>query len=411
MQKVTRPGRSWMSWTLLAGGVLTALLALGAHRRAAAGRVAGPPPGPATAWSRPPAPAPQPALQKPAVPAKRPQVEMVFALDTTGSMGGLIEGAKRKIWSIASFVARGQPTPDLRIGLIAYRDRGDAYVTRVFDLEGDLDQVYQRLRSFRADGGGDTPEDVGRAMHDSVHRISWSDRPEVVKVIYLVGDAPPHTDYADGHDFAGAAQDAARRGIEVHAIRCGTDPQTEIAWRKVALLGHGEFLSIGQDGGMKDETTPYDEKMAKLHDDLGATVMAYGAKAGAVRASISAAAAAPAPVKAARAMTLNAMDKGAGGAGDLVEGFASGEVKLDRVAKQELPAEIRDLPATRQAEILNERARRRDEIQRELKQLSDDRAKFIEKKQSESETDSFDFKVKRAMKKSVSDNALSGLSL
>src|SRR4051794_24266330 len=63
------------------------------------------------------------------VPQVAPRVELVFALDTTGSMSGLIDGAKRKIWSIAQFIAQGQPKPDVRIGLVAYRDIGDAYVT------------------------------------------------------------------------------------------------------------------------------------------------------------------------------------------------------------------------------------------------------------------------------------------
>jgi hypothetical protein len=34
--------------------------------------------------------------------ADKPVIEVVFVLDTTGSMGPLIEGAKRKIWSIAT---------------------------------------------------------------------------------------------------------------------------------------------------------------------------------------------------------------------------------------------------------------------------------------------------------------------
>jgi Mg-chelatase subunit ChlD len=61
--------------------------------------------------------------QQPGIATQRPRVELVFALDTTSSMSGLIEGAKRKIWSLASFVAQGQPTPDLRVGLVAYRER------------------------------------------------------------------------------------------------------------------------------------------------------------------------------------------------------------------------------------------------------------------------------------------------
>src|SRR5437899_11800754 len=76
---------------------------------------------------------------------KKPKVEVVFCLDTTGSMGGLIEGAKQKIWSISNQIASGKPTPDLKIGLVAFRDKGDAYVTQVHDLTGDLDAVHAKL--------------------------------------------------------------------------------------------------------------------------------------------------------------------------------------------------------------------------------------------------------------------------
>src|SRR3954452_17304987 len=83
---------------------------------------------------------------------KKPQVEVVFCLDTTGSMGGLIEAAKQKIWSISNQIAGGKPTPMLKVGLVAYRDKGDAYVTKVFDLSDDLDAVHATLKGFRPEG-------------------------------------------------------------------------------------------------------------------------------------------------------------------------------------------------------------------------------------------------------------------
>ena len=89
---------------------------------------------------------------------ERPRVEVVFVLDTTGSMGGLIKAAKEKIWSIATTLASAQPAPEIRMGLVAYRDRGDAYVTRVVDLSDDLDSLYSTLMDFQASGGGDGPE-------------------------------------------------------------------------------------------------------------------------------------------------------------------------------------------------------------------------------------------------------------
>ena len=53
-----------------------------------------------------------------------PRIDVVFALDTTGSMSGLIEGAKQKIWSIADKLVSGNPRPEVRMGLVAYRDLG-----------------------------------------------------------------------------------------------------------------------------------------------------------------------------------------------------------------------------------------------------------------------------------------------
>ena len=67
----------------------------------------------------------------------RPVVEVAFVLDTTGSMSGLIESAKRKIWAIATAIVDDCPDADIRMGLVAYRDIGDDYVVRSVDLTTD----------------------------------------------------------------------------------------------------------------------------------------------------------------------------------------------------------------------------------------------------------------------------------
>ena len=90
----------------------------------------------------------------------RPSVEVVFVIDTTSSMGGLIEGAKQRIWAIANEIAKGRPAPKVKMGLVAFRDKGDSYVTKVFDLSENLDNTYKDLLSLSAEGGGDGPEHV-----------------------------------------------------------------------------------------------------------------------------------------------------------------------------------------------------------------------------------------------------------
>jgi hypothetical protein len=370
--------RRWLTYGIAAVAVATALGALGARRPAAPQAIAfddlG---GPVAAM--PPVttkPVETPAI---AAPVRRPQVEVVFALDTTSSMSGLLEGAKRKIWSIASFIAKGQPTPDVKIGLVGYRDVGDAYVTKVFDLDGDLDRVYRHLRQFRAEGGGDTPEHVARGLDDAVHKMSWSPAAdqEVLRLIYLVGDAPAHTDYDDGYSIVKATRAAATKGIQVHAIRCGDDAQTAEQWRRVASLGKGQFLTIGQDGGMRDERTPFDEELGRLHDEVSDTVVTYGAKGAEATAALREAAAAPVAVKAARAGFLAKRHAGVGGDGDLVEGVTSGRVELDKVAAADMPASLRALaPAEQKAKLAN-LADQRKKTQARIEELSRKRDDYL----------------------------------
>src|SRR5688572_4469090 len=205
----------------------------------------------------------------------RPRGEVAFVLDTTGSMGGLIEGAKRRIWSIARQIGQGRPRPDLRIALVGYRDVGDAYVTQVHPFTSDMDEVYRSLSSFRAEGGGDTPEHVSAALRDAVESLQWSG-PRALRVLFLVGDAPPHLDYQDGLDYRRHVADAKRRGIVVDAIQCGGDVQTAAVWREIASAGLGHYAQIDSQGGMNAQVTPYDAELARLGSELSGTVVISG---------------------------------------------------------------------------------------------------------------------------------------
>jgi hypothetical protein len=208
---------------------------------------------------------------------QRPRVDIVFALDTTSSMSGLIDGAKAKIWEIARRAQEGQPAPEVRVGLVAYRDVGDEYVTKVLDLTGDLDTVYARLTELRAAGGGDGPEHVIKGLNDAVNEVHWSTDPRAVKLVYLVGDAPPHEDYHDGLTLEGVLSDAHQRGVRISAIRCGDDRTTLAKWTAIATRTDGEVSSIAQGGGVQAAVaTPYDAELARLNAALAKTELHYG---------------------------------------------------------------------------------------------------------------------------------------
>jgi Mg-chelatase subunit ChlD len=227
---------------------------------------------------RPNAPARVTVARTTAPAAAAPRVEVAFVLDTTGSMGGLIDGAKRKIWSIARRIGEGRPRPDLRIALVGYRDAADEYVTRVHDFSRDMDEVNERLMAFQANGGGDTPEHVSAALGAAVNQLSWSRGP-ALQIVFLVGDAPPHVDYQDGHDYARYAKAARARGIAVETIQCGGDPVTARFWQEIASLGDGHYARIDSQGGMPALVTPVDAELARLGAELSTTVVASGSLA------------------------------------------------------------------------------------------------------------------------------------
>jgi len=336
-------------------------------------------------------------------PAGNPKVDVVFVLDTTGSMGGLIQTAKDKIWSIATTMASAQPTPQIRIGLVAYRDRGDQYVTRVVDLSDDLDSVYATLMDFQAGGGGDTPESVNQALFDAVHKISWSQDSQAYQVVFLVGDAPPHMDYQDEVTYPEIVAAAAGKGIVINTIQCGNIPLTAGPWTQIANLGHGKFFQVEQAGGAVAMTTPFDAELASLSAKLDATRLYFGSKEEQEKMARKVAAtdklhASSSPESRARRATFNMSAGGRVnllGKNDLVDGIASGTVKLEEFDEAELPATLRPMAPEEQKAYVAELAQERSDLQRQMRELADDRDGYIEKKVKEAGgyKDSLDQKI------------------
>jgi Mg-chelatase subunit ChlD len=329
------------------------------------------------------------SVQPPVATAQK--IEAVFVLDTTGSMGGLIETAKQKIWSIATTLAQAEQAPEIRMGLVAYRDRGDAYITEVVDLSTDLDTMYGRLMQFAADGGGDTPESVNQALDDAVNRISWSQDPSSYQVIFLVGDAPPHLDYQAEVQYPEIVRAATAKGIIVNTIQCGEMPQTVAPWTEIARLGNGRYLKVGQAGDAFAVTTPYDDEIAQLSAELDGTRLFYGdteqmAVLGAkVAATDHLREAAAAPVQARRAV-FNATESGQKnlfGDQDLVEDVTKGEVSLDAVPEEELPETLRELDRAGQEQVIEELAERRSELKNRIDALAQVRADYIDERVAE----------------------------
>ena len=343
------------------------------------------------------------------------RIEVVFVLDTTSSMSGLIQAAKEKIWSIASTMASAQQNPDIKMGLVAFRDRGDAYVTKVLDLSEDLDSMYAQLMDFKAQGGGDGPESVNQALDDAINRVSWSQNDSVYKVAFLIGDAPPHMDYADDVKFPVTLAKAKSKGIVVNTIQSGRNSGTTPVLQDIAQLGYGEYFQVANSGNAVAVSTPFDRKLAELAASLEDTRIFYGDKdelkkqakkdkAGKkLREELSTAALA-------RRSTFNASASGEAnllGSSELVDAISRGRVELDDIAEEEMPASLRAMAPAEQKVHIAKQAERRDNIKQEIKKLSQSRQRFIEEQMtSEDAEKSLDEKIYSAVKEQAKTKGL-----
>lgn len=332
---------------------------------------------------------------------ERPVLDVVFALDTTGSMGGLLEGAKQKIWSIASRMAAGTPTPRVRVGLVAYRDIGDTYVTQVYGLSEDLDTVYKNLSAFRAEGGGDGPEAVQTALADAVDKMQWSDSPHAAKMIFVVGDAPAHDQ--DLVKFTSASKRAISKGIVVNTIRCGGDTTAEAQFRQVALLADGRFDTIDQGGGVVAIATPYDSELAKLNSKVMDTAIYAGKReaqaAGESRRLEAKAMAAPAAADRLGYMSKSHGDSsGAGAVGAL--DLAAAPEKVAALKEEELPVTMQKMKPAERVEFAKKNQAERQELEKQIAEISKKRDEFMATKVAEKK-DSFDNRVFESVKASA----------
>jgi hypothetical protein len=332
--------------------------------------------------------------------ARSPAIDVIFVLDTTGSMSGLIEGAKQKIWSIADQMAGGHPSPHIRIGLVAYRDRGDAYVTRRFDLTSDLDAVYGQLMQLQAGGGGDTPESVNQALYEAVHQMSWSSGAGAYRAIFLVGDAPPHMDYADDVPYAQTLGIARQRGIVVNTVQCGGLPETRPVWQQIAALGAGQYAAVAQDGGMLAMHTPLDKELGRLNAALADTALVWGSveRRTELQDKLARARRAPAHVASSRLSYLarSPFPKLNSGRRDLIGALDTGEVELESIPPEDLPATLRDLKPEAQRALVAEKKAEREELQQKVAELVAKRDAWIRAelgKKGASGDDAFDRQV------------------
>jgi hypothetical protein len=322
-----------------------------------------------------------------AAPDERRHVDLVIALDVSGSMEGLIESAKQRLWDITNELARARPVPALRVAILSYGrpsyGEQSGFVRVDLPFTADLDAVNATLFAFRTDGGD---EYVARAIRTSLDALQWSQDANALRVLFVAGNESAEQDPQVSIAVAAAA--AARRGIVVNAIYCGSDQNPEARqWQRVATSTNGVYASIDQNiAALANIETPFDAQLATLNDELNATYVAFGTggergRANQIAQDGNAIAMSPA---AAASRTVAKAGELYRSEWDLIDAVQSGKALAD-IPIAELPAELRVMDPVDREAYVREKTERRAELQRQIGELAAARSRYIGEQSRESE--------------------------
>lgn len=148
-------------------------------------------------------------------------LDMVFIMDTTGSMGEEIERLKDTIDIIHANITSFTSEPSVRFGMVLYKDIGPSedYHTHIIPLTEDLGLFQNQLDQVYASGGGDGPEDLQAALELTLNELNWRDTG--IRLGFIITDAPPHLDYGQEFDYVKAVHTAREKGVKLFSIGTG----------------------------------------------------------------------------------------------------------------------------------------------------------------------------------------------
>jgi hypothetical protein len=317
---------------------------------------------------------------EPAVPR---QIDVVLAIDTSGSMDDLIDSVRARLWDIVNTIDAEDPEATLRVGLLAFGSPAygeeNAYVTIVSPLTDDLDALYTSVFALDTTGGD---EFVGSTIQVAMSGLDWAptQQPDDRRLLFVAGNEGATQGPID--PFA-MAQEAHANGIVVSTLFAGDHVAgVQSGWQTVAQHGGGKYLAIDmEDSARAVAATPYDQRIQELNRALNGTYVAYG-EAGADKLAELKDNDARAQRMGVGALAGRAAAKGGKkfktASWDLVEAVEADASVLDRLSGAQLPAELQGLSKADQKVEVQKMATKRKATKAQLKQLAEQRRAHLQ---------------------------------
>ncbi|RLD52906.1 MAG: hypothetical protein DRI94_01665 [Bacteroidetes bacterium] len=178
------------------------------------------------------------------------KADIAFVVDATGSMGDEIAYLKAELEDVLNKIQKQHKDITVNTASVFYRDIHDSYLTQKSDFSKDIKQTIQFINKQSAGGGGDFPEAADAGLNTAINELNWSED-ALTKVVFLILDAPPHSDAESVKKMQKLTKEAAAKGIRIVPVTAsGIDKSTEYLMRSIALATNGTYVFLTDDSGI-----------------------------------------------------------------------------------------------------------------------------------------------------------------
>jgi hypothetical protein len=319
---------------------------------------------------------------------KKNTIKVALLLDTSNSMDGLINQAKTQLWEIVnelSYAKCENQNPDLMIALYEYGNDNlsarEGYIRQVIEFSSDLDEISEKLFSLRTNGGN---EFCGQVIHTSLRQLDWGNNKNDLKLIFIAGNEP----FTQGKiNYKDAATQANEQDITINTIFCG-NYQNGVSgkWQDGARLTHGDYMTIDHNEQIVHISSPYDDIIIKLNNQLNDTYIYYG-DTGRSKMKLQAAQDSNAAELDEVVVVKRAVSKSSriykNSSWDLVDAEKEEGFSYSKVDKKSLPAQLQNKSSDEIKKYVAQQGKKRQEIQQKIKELNTKRNAFVATKRKE----------------------------
>lgn len=309
-------------------------------------------------------------------------IDIAICLDVSGSMQGLVDSAKVKLWDIVNELARVKPTPNLRVALYSYGHQTyspqSGWVRKEADLTVDLDEVYRKLNGLTINGG---EEYVARVSKAALSELKWSDQKDALKIVFVCGNEPADQDKEN--TLIDVAKLAKEKGVIINTIYCNWGKRgEELSYKAFAHEAGGKFAMIDHNQRVVQIDTPYDKDLLSLNTKLNDTylsfrnVQAEAKKDNQLKQDANAAGAGGQTIAGRVATKGGALYKNSEWC---VVSRCIEDPKFDitKVPEAELPEELKKLKPAERVEYVKKKIAEREKVQKDISTVNEKRSKYL----------------------------------